>query len=94
MGNYSHWPVMIMKFTTLISILILYKWYIPIIMIIFDIGISAIFPIPHTYFLNKMEKRLKSPNVRLVRKKYPEENERYKEAFLDAIKIVRERYNL
>lgn len=88
------WPIWVLKFAVLILILIFFKWYIPIIMVVADIGISAIFPIPHSFFLNKMEKRLKNPNVRLARKEYSEEKKRMKESFLDAIRIVREKYNV
>lgn len=59
-----------------------------------DQVITTIIPIPHSFFLDKMEKRLSSPNVRLVKNEYIEENENLKETLLTAARATGRRYNI
>ena len=88
------WPNMLLKGGVLILIAIFYGWDIPIIIFIIDYSITIFIPIPHSFFLEKMEKRLRNPNVRLVRKKNIEENEKIKDTLLYAMRYAREWENL
>lgn len=90
----SFYPIFLLKGILLVLMWIYSTWYIPVIVFAIDQVITTIIPIPHSFFLDKMEKRLSSPNVRLVKKEYIEENENLKETLLTAVGATRRRYNI
>jgi len=91
----AFWPIWILKGLMLILIGVFSKWYWPIIIFLSDfIFISALIPIPHSFFLNKMEKRLENPRVRLTNKDFIKQNEEIKIQLLDAVKLVHNKYNI
>lgn len=77
----SFYPIFLLKGILLVLMWIYSTWYIPVIVFAIDQVITTIIPIPHSFFLDKMEKRLSIPNVRLVKKEYIEENENLKKLF-------------
>lgn len=90
-----YYPITILKGILLVSIWIYSNWYIAVIIFIVDYVVTSILiPIPHSFFLDKMEKRFKDPETRLTKKGFTEENEEVKKLFLSAIKSLRERFDI
>lgn len=88
-------PVTILKGVLLVIIWIYSSWYIPLIIFISDFIITyGLIPIPHSFFLDKMEKRFKDPRTYLTSNGHKEENEELKRWFLFAVKNTRKKYNI
>ena len=87
-------PVWILKGVLLVLMFIYMKWYIPVIVFLIDSTLTPILPIPHSYFLDKMEKRLRNPNLRLLKKEYQNENDNLKDELLSAVLETRGRYQV
>lgn len=88
------WPTMLIKGTMLILIWIFSKWYVPITIFITDLFLTAVIPIPHSFFLSKMQKRLESPTTSLIKKEFTGQNEEIKRQLLEAVTYVRNKYKI
>jgi hypothetical protein len=89
----SFYPTFAINGALLILIWINSTWYVSLIAFTTKF-IMTIIPIPHSFFLNRMEKRLCNPKVFLVKKEFIEKNETIKEGLLTAIRNTRQRHNV